>query len=108
MRLLAHQKRIGLRQRRVSYAAKGNPFNNQITTAPAISVTGVNKRVALAPSGSNRHADVVRRVHSARAALKTANDPEVRNTLLDELGAATRELTKLIVEKEGGLKSPLE
>jgi hypothetical protein len=57
---------------------------------------------------SDRHGDLVRRIQSARAALHITTDPDKRNVLLEELGAATRELAELILEKEGRLKSPLE
>ncbi|GEM_PF-3200373 len=53
-------------------------------------------------------AALVQRITAARAALRTAIDPETRNTLLDELGTATRQLAELIVQEEGSLKSPLE
>lgn len=59
-------------------------------------------------SPDNKHAALVQRIAAARAALHAATSPEARNMLLDELGAATRELAQLIVEKEGRLKSPLE
>lgn len=59
-------------------------------------------------SPSNKGTALVQRITATRAALQTAVDPGVRNTLLDELGAATRELAELILEKEGRLKSPLE
>jgi hypothetical protein len=56
----------------------------------------------------DQHTALVNRITATRAALHTATNPETRNMLLDELGAATRELAELILEKEGRLKSPLE
>lgn len=55
----------------------------------------------------DKYAALMQRMTAARAALHAAT-PETRNALLDELGAATRELAELILEKEGRLKSPLE
>jgi hypothetical protein len=51
---------------------------------------------------------LAQRIKSSYAALQTATDPVLRTALLDELGAATRELSDLILETEGKLKSPLE
>jgi hypothetical protein len=62
----------------------------------------------MAPSRNNKHEDLVQRIQAVQAALHVATEPDTRDKLLDELGAATQELTKLIVEKEGRLKSPLE
>lgn len=59
-------------------------------------------------SSSTYQIALVQRIKSARAALQTEADPEKRNTLLDQLGAATLELTELVLQKEGGLKSPTE
>lgn len=57
---------------------------------------------------SPQHAALVQRITAARVGLESSVDADTRNTLLDELGAANRELTGLILEKEGRLKSPLE
>ena len=54
------------------------------------------------------HGKLVERIKSARAALRTITDPEQRNAILDELGAATLALANVILKKEGRLKSPLE
>lgn len=51
---------------------------------------------------------LAQRIIAARSALHSAADPEARDTQLDELGAATRELAELILKREGRLKSPLE
>lgn len=56
---------------------------------------------------ANYH-DLVERIKSARAALHDATDPERHTAILDELGAATRELADLILRQEGRLKSPME
>ena len=60
------------------------------------------------PSFSPMRSTLVERIKSIRASLHMATDPDQRNALLDELGAATRELAELILKKEGRLKSPLE
>lgn len=59
-------------------------------------------------SFSDYYSVLAQRISAARAALQSDVDPGARNKLLDELGAATRELAQLILEKEGRLKSPLE
>lgn len=60
------------------------------------------------PHFSPSHNALVERIKAIRASLHLATDPDQRNALLDELGAATRELAELILVKEGRLKSPLE
>jgi hypothetical protein len=60
-----------------------------------------------APS-PGKHTALVERITAMNAALRTTIEPDTRHMLLEELGAATRELMELIVEKEGRLKSPLE
>ena len=60
------------------------------------------------PAFDSKHNALVQRIRSVRAALQGVADPDTRNTLLDQLGAATRELAELILKKEGWLKSPLE
>ena len=57
---------------------------------------------------STNHTELVERIISVRSVLQGVIDPDKRNALLDELGAATRELAKFILEKEGRLKSPSE
>lgn len=59
-------------------------------------------------TSSDNHTALVQRITAARAALHSAVDPGTREILLDELGAATRELAELVLQKEGRLKSPLE
>jgi hypothetical protein len=58
------------------------------------------------PGASAKQNALVERIKAARAALNMASDPDLRSTLLDELGAATLELTELILEK-GRLNSHL-
>jgi hypothetical protein len=58
------------------------------------------------PGASAKQDALVERIKAARAALNMASDPDLRSTLLDELGAATLELTELILEK-GRLNSHL-
>ena len=60
------------------------------------------------PALDSKHGALVQRIQYARAALQVTTDPDARNSLLDELGAATRELAELILQTEGRLKSPLE
>lgn len=62
----------------------------------------------MAPGLVERHIELAQRIRSLRASFRIAADPEERNRLLDELGAATRELTELILTQEGRLRSPLE
>jgi hypothetical protein len=62
----------------------------------------------MAPHESHTHDALVQRIRSVRAALHAATDVEARNGLLDELGAATKDLAELILHQEGRLKSPLE
>lgn len=54
------------------------------------------------------HKALVERIKSIRASLHLSNDHDTRNKLLDELGAATRELAEVILHKDGRLKSPME
>jgi hypothetical protein len=63
---------------------------------------------AMTPIPADRHATLVKRILAARAALHDATDPDTRAAALEELGAATRELSELILAREGRLKSPLE
>lgn len=49
---------------------------------------------------------LVERIKSTRAALHLAGDPDTRIALLDELGAATKQLSELILAKEGRLEAP--
>ena len=63
---------------------------------------------AMSPAYNDKYAVVVQRLRAARVALQGATDPDTRNLILEELGKATRELTELILAKEGRLKSPLE
>ena len=60
------------------------------------------------PARDCKHSPLVQRIKSLRAAVQGATDPDTRNALLDELGAATRELSELILEKEEPLKSRME
>jgi hypothetical protein len=60
------------------------------------------------PAASPMHNALVERIKTIRASLHLATDPEKKNALLDELGASTRELAELILQKEGRRKSPLE
>ncbi len=64
--------------------------------------------MASSSSGNEKQNGLIQRIQSARAALKNATDLDTRNALLNELDAATRELTALILEKEGRLKGPVE
>lgn len=59
-------------------------------------------------TSSDNYTSLVKRIAGARAALHSAVDPAAREILLDELGAATRDLAELVLQKEGRLKSPLE
>ncbi len=52
----------------------------------------------MSPAPDDKYNAVVQRLRSARAALQSATDPETRNLVLEELGAATRELAELIRE----------
>jgi len=60
------------------------------------------------PAPSPNYDVLVERIKSVRAALLVATDPTARNALLDELGAATKELAELVLLKKGRLKSPAE
>jgi hypothetical protein len=46
---------------------------------------------------------LVERIKSIRASLNLATDPDTRNDLLEKLGAASQELVRLVLEKEGRL-----
>lgn len=59
-------------------------------------------------SRRKEHALLMERIKCAQAALKAAPDTIHRDALLDELGAATRELAELILQQQGRLRSPLE
>lgn len=62
----------------------------------------------MASPTTNNHVALVQRIKSVREALQAEVNPEKRNMLLDELGAATSELAELILKREGKLKSPIE
>ncbi len=62
----------------------------------------------MASRTTNKHIALVQRIKFLREALQAEVDPEKRNVLLDELGAATSELAELILKREGKLKSPIE
>lgn len=62
----------------------------------------------MVPGHGAQHNELAQRIRSLRASFRIADDPEERNRLLDKLGAATRELTELILTQEGGLRSPLQ
>jgi len=57
---------------------------------------------------SARYSELSQRIIALRVVLHEAFDPTNRTAILDELGAATQELTELILKQEGKLRSPLE
>lgn len=57
------------------------------------------------PVEQSEHHVLVERIKSARAALRLAADLDTRNSLLDELGTATKELADLVLRHKGPLKS---
>ena len=60
------------------------------------------------PTPSRAHKALGERIKAIRTSLHGATDPDKRDKLLDDLGAATRELTELVLLKKGKLRSPLE
>ena len=52
-------------------------------------------------SSAPAYSALVERIKFLRASLHLASDPDTRNKLLEELGAATKELAQIILEREG-------